>query len=344
MSILLFLGAYDGGWWFHMGRRDKAEVIFSIQKTLERSLCGELFLQAVEEVFDSNKIIFNKAAFACTREKVTKPNSELDIMYMTRTQCCAHELCLKLFEFHSQAISKVEELNKFLFKNELNIAFPQEIIEQHFRSYLISPDKFFLSDPELKLRTSLEDKIISYVKKQLSKHVEKYSKSEWSVSYEDYVKVDIQVTVKAELKKENELLNKFDHKFSYAFEDKEKKEIYSVLDKACFSMMTISNYVEELLEFNDSLHPSSSSNKNGFILLLLKILDKYSELLLRAEEINKDGELKASSYLDGTGKRIVAIQNRLKFFLNNKDEKMPSNFAYMLNNPTELKKLKQALE
>ena len=327
-----------------MGQTDRADVIFIIQQTLERSLCGELFLQAVEEVLDLNKIMFNKAAFACAREKLTKPNPELEMMFLKGTQCCSQELCVRLFEFHSQAIAKLDELNKFLFKDELEIVFPQKTIEKNFRSHIIDPDKFFLSDPELKLRESLEEKIISYVKKQLLKHVDKYSQSKFNVSYEDYVKVDIQLTVKAELKKENELLDKFNHQFSYSFEDKKKKDKYSAVDRACFSLMIISNYVEDFLEFNDSFYPDSSRNESGFILLLSKILDKYSELLLRAEEVNKDDKLKASSYLDGTGKRIVDIKNRLRFFLNNKNEKMPLGFEYMLNDPLQLKKLKLELQ
>lgn len=320
-----------------MGRSSKASALNMIQKKMKKSFCLGLFLRAIEEVFDSSKIKYNKDAFRCTKKKIANSG----FTEIRPNLCCENGFC---FDLAGLRFFKIEELNKFVLNKEFSLFLSQEIIKEQLRSYDIVDTGFEgLNEwfPNIDLGSSLEQKIISRIKKQLSM-IKPLQIGEGKFSVGNYFKVDFKITTKVIAIREDDRIVNVSNISKRSFTHKKSKKI-SVLDKACFSLMIISDYVERILDFNDHCNVNNIKGKNGFILLLIKILDKYSEFLVNAEEVNKDEILKAGSYLDGSGKNIVAIQNRLNFFLNHKNKKALSGFRKMLEDPDQLKQLKLEL-
>jgi hypothetical protein len=287
-----------------MIRTTEALAIAMIQERYDRSYFSELFLVAVKEGFDLSK-----------KDK-------------SQTPLLKDEM---LNQIQSDIIDNIFQLNKFLFNKDIHVSLAKNVFEKHMpefkiilESEIVQPEFF---EPNINLTTNIQDKIIEHVRRQISHFENKFPSKTNTLKYDDYIKVDINITVKPRIKDENGDFHCFDNVSSFSFERNNLKEVKDnpiPLDKVCFAILLISNWVKNILKSFCIEKTNDIKKHNEFILLLTKILFIYSDSIANNMKVNAAGNIETSSYLDKSGKRLSNFKKRLKVILTNShNERFP---------------------
>lgn len=277
------------------------------EKQKRNAHLNNIFLGCMKEVFKISKIKHKKHIFNCSEDGL--------INYIL-----PHEgneaMCLHTIRMHSEVFENIESLNQFIFNNWFNST---EVVTNTNFSEVTTKSKH--TKVEIKLSDVIKNKIIKYIKNELQENEKKFTnEAEEVLQYEDYISVSLNISVRANFKYDEKIVRSEECYYPDHFKYNKMKTIKNdpiALDKACFIILIISNYVDCVLESSDRKDVNDFIKKHGFIFLLLKVLDSYSQTLLERDALKANNDLIINSYLSDPGKRKVAIKTRLKELLEN---------------------------